>query len=53
MLKKPRIRRPIAALLMILGAALMYLTLETWAGIMLFILGMLIEAAGIAIKHKA
>jgi hypothetical protein len=52
MLRKAQIRRPVAMLLMLLGAALIYLTLETWAGILLFALGLLIEAVGIALSHK-
>jgi 1,4-dihydroxy-2-naphthoate octaprenyltransferase len=52
MMRKTHIRRPVAVLAMLLGAALIFLTLETWAGILLFILGLLIEAVGIALSHK-
>ncbi|MCK9200814.1 MAG: hypothetical protein WA056_14185 [Gallionella sp.] len=52
MLRKPHIRRPISALLMIMGAAMMYLALETWAGALAFALGVLIEVVGIAVKRK-
>jgi drug/metabolite transporter (DMT)-like permease len=52
MLRKPHIRRPLAALLVILGAALLFLAPETWAGILLLILGVLLEVTGIAIKHR-
>jgi hypothetical protein len=52
MMRKTHIRRPVAVLAMLLGAALMFLTLETWTGILLFTLGVLIEAVGIALSHK-
>lgn len=52
MLRKPHIRRPLAALLMILGAAMMYLAPQTWAGILLLVLGVSVEVAGIALNRK-
>jgi uncharacterized membrane protein YccC len=52
MLRKPHIRRPLAALLVILGAALIFLAPETWSGALLLALGLSIEMAGIAIKRK-
>lgn len=52
MLRKTHIRRPLAALLMILGAAMMYLAPQTWAGILLLVLGVSVEVAGIALKRK-
>jgi hypothetical protein len=52
MIRKPHIRRPVAVLLMLLGASLIFLTLETWTGILVFALGVFIEAAGIAYSHK-
>jgi drug/metabolite transporter (DMT)-like permease len=52
MLRKPHIRRPIAALLVILGAAMLFLAPETWAGALLLALGVLVEVAGIALKHR-
>lgn len=52
MLRKNNIRRPVAALLMILGAMVMYLTPETWAGMALLVLGVAIELAGIALRCK-
>ncbi|MDH2916874.1 MAG: hypothetical protein PXX77_08370 [Gallionella sp.] len=52
MLRKSHIRRPIAASLMILGAVMMYLALETWAGVLLLVLGVSVEVAGIALKRK-
>lgn len=52
MLSKPNIRRPLAVLLVILGAALMFLAPETWPGALLLALGVTIEMLGIAIKRK-
>lgn len=52
MLRNPRIRRPLALLLMVLGAAVMYLTPETGAGTLLLVLGAAVEVAGIALKRK-
>ena len=52
MIRKTHIRRPVAVLLMLLGAALIFLASETWAGVLVFALGVLIEAAGIALRHK-
>ncbi|MFA6921966.1 MAG: hypothetical protein WC216_09005 [Gallionella sp.] len=53
MLKKPHIRRPLVALLVLLGAVLIFLAPQTWSGVLLLALGVLIEALGIAIKDKA
>lgn len=52
MLRKTHIRRPVAALLVILGAVMIFAAPETWAGALLLALGILLEAAGIAIKHR-
>lgn len=52
MLRNPRMRRPVAALLMLLGAAMMLLASETWVGALLLALGVTVEAVGIALKHK-
>ncbi|MGC2456772.1 MAG: hypothetical protein WA435_02105 [Gallionellaceae bacterium] len=52
MLRKPHIRRTLAALLVILGAAMLFLAPETWAGTLLLALGVFVEVAGIAIKHR-
>ncbi|HEX5364832.1 MAG TPA: hypothetical protein VFW59_11230 [Gallionella sp.] len=53
MLSKPHIRRLLAALLMALGAAMMFLAPETWAGILLLVLGASVELIGIVLKRKA
>ncbi len=52
MLRRTHIRRPVAVLAMLVGAAMIFLGSETWAGVLVFVLGVLIEAVGIAISHK-
>lgn len=52
MLTKTAIRRPIAVLLVAVGAAMMFLAPETWAGLALLALGVALEAAGIALRHR-
>ncbi|MDO8990550.1 MAG: hypothetical protein Q7U91_13070 [Sideroxyarcus sp.] len=52
MLRKTHIRRPIAVLLMLLGAAMIYLASETTTGIVLLLLGVGVELLGITYKHK-
>lgn len=51
LLKKTHLRRPLAALLVIAGAMAMFLAPETWPGALLLGLGIIIEVAGIALKH--
>lgn len=53
MIKNPRTRRVGAAIMVIVGAALMILTPETWPGALLLILGIALELFGIALEHKA
>jgi hypothetical protein len=54
MLRKQNIRRPIAALLMILGAIMMFLAPEAWIGAILLVLGLSIELVGISMrKHPS
>jgi hypothetical protein len=52
MLRKTHIRRPLAVLLMMLGAAMMYMAPQTWAGVLLLVLGVSVEAVGIALNRK-
>lgn len=52
LLRKTHIRRPLAGLLLISGAVVMLLVPETWPGALLLALGITIEAAGIALKHR-
>lgn len=53
MIKNPRIRRTIAAIMILLGAILMLLAPEVWPGAMLFVSGIVLELAGIAMERKA
>ena len=52
MLNKPGLRRPLALLLVVLGAVAMLLAPDTWAGIGLLALGVLLEAVGIALRRR-
>lgn len=52
MLKKPALRRPVAMLLLVLGAIAMFLAPETWAGVVLLALGVSLELVGIALRHR-
>jgi len=53
MLRKQRTRRGLAIFLVVLGGVLMYLAPEMWAGLVLLVLGVIIELAGIALERKA
>jgi hypothetical protein len=53
MLRKRRSRRVLALFLVVLGGVLMYLAPEMWAGVVLLVLGVVVELAGIALEHKA
>lgn len=53
MIKNLRARRTSAAILVVLGAALMLIAPEIWAGLLLLILGVVLELVGIALAHKA
>ncbi|MFA5123754.1 hypothetical protein [Zavarzinia sp.] len=52
MLRKTAIRRPIALALVVFGAVLMFLAPETWAGLALLAIGVSLEVAGIALRHR-
>jgi hypothetical protein len=52
MLKNPAIRRPLALLLGIVGALVMFLAPETWAGLALLAAGVSLELIGIALRHR-
>lgn len=51
MFKNPHIRRPLAGLLVVLGAMMIFAT-EAWAGVILLVLGITIEVIGIALRHR-
>ncbi len=53
MIKNQRIRRTIAAIMIVLGAILMLLAPEVWPGALLFVSGIVLELAGIALERKA
>lgn len=48
-----RSRRFLAALLVVLGGVLILLAPEMWVGVVLLVLGVAIELAGIALERKA
>jgi hypothetical protein len=52
MLNKPGLRRAIALLLVVLGGLVMFFAPETWAGLALLVLGVSLEVAGIALRHR-
>jgi 1,4-dihydroxy-2-naphthoate octaprenyltransferase len=52
MLRKTHIRRPVAVMAMLVGAAMIFLGSETWTGILVLTLGVVIEAVGIAFSRK-
>ncbi|MCK9382553.1 MAG: hypothetical protein M0P95_16005 [Sulfuritalea sp.] len=52
MLRKTALRRSLALVLIILGAALMFLAPETWAGLAILTTGVSLELIGIALRHR-
>lgn len=52
MFKNPHIRRPLAGLLVVLGAMMMFFATEAWVGVVLLVLGITIEVIGIALRHR-
>jgi hypothetical protein len=54
MIKNQRIRRVSAVVMVVLGATLMLLAPEkVWQGVLLLVLGVVLELVGIALEHKA
>ncbi len=53
MLKKTRSRRTLALVLIALGGVLMVLAPEIWAGVVLLVLGVLLELAGVLLERRA
>ncbi len=47
------IRRFLAALLVALGAVLIFMVTEAWVGALLVVLGILIELIGFALRNKS
>ena len=52
MIKNRRTRRISAAIMMVLGAVMMFLAPEVWQGAVLFALGLVLELLGIALERK-
>lgn len=52
MLSSRRSRRVLAIFLVVLGGVLMYLAPEMWAGLVVLVLGVVVELAGIALERK-
>ena len=50
--KKAKIRRSVALLLVAFGAIVMFLAPETWTGLALLVLGVLLELVGIALRER-
>jgi len=48
----PSIRRSLAIALIVLGATLMFLAPETWAGVLTLGLGIALELAGIVLRKR-
>lgn len=45
-------RRMLAGLLVVFGAVLIFLAPETWAGLVLLVLGVALELTGLVINHQ-
>ncbi len=52
LLNKTSLRRSLAVLLILLGGVLLFLAPETRAGLGLLALGIVLEIAGIALRHR-
>lgn len=52
MLRRRRSRRVLAIFLVVLGGVLIYLAPEIWAGLVVLVLGVAIELAGITLERK-
>jgi drug/metabolite transporter (DMT)-like permease len=51
MIKNPRRRRALSIALLVLGGILMFLAPEHWYGLVILVLGVLIEVLGIVVGH--
>ena len=52
MMKNSRTRRASAAILVVLGAILMFFAPEAWPGALVLVMGIALELIGIALEHK-
>lgn len=49
----PRLRRPLAIFLVVLGGVLMFLAAEVWTGLLVLIVGVAVELVGIGLEHRS
>ena len=52
LIKHKGLRRALGAVLVGVGAVLMWLAPEVWSGVVLLVAGIALEAAGIALEHR-
>jgi len=52
LIKHKRLRRALGAVLVGVGAMLMWLASEVWSGVVLLTAGIALEIAGIALEHR-
>jgi drug/metabolite transporter (DMT)-like permease len=52
LIKYRGLRRALGAMLVGVGAVLMWLAPEVWSGVVLLVAGIALEAAGIALEHR-
>jgi hypothetical protein len=52
LIKHKRLRRALGAVLVGVGAMLMWLAPEVWSGVVLLTAGIALEIAGIALEHR-
>lgn len=53
MIRNKRLRRAVAIALLVAGGLLMWLAPGTAAGVVLLVLGIVLEVAGIGLEHRA
>jgi len=52
LIKHKGLRRALGAVLVAVGAVLMWLASEVWSGVVLLVAGIALEIAGIALEHR-
>lgn len=52
MIRNRRIRRVSTAVMVVFGAILLFIAPEVWQGALLLVLGLILEAAGIALERS-
>ena len=53
LIKRKGLRRALGAVLVAVGAVMMWLAPEVWSGVVLLAAGIVLEIAGIALEHRA